>query len=75
MKDLALQREQIKPMEKRTRDKNWIEAATSKNKGSFAKSARKAGKSTPEFANKEQSAPGKMGRRARLAKTLMGLNK
>lgn len=62
-------------MEKRTRDKNWIEKATAKNKGAFAKSARKAGKSTAAFADKEQSAHGKMGRRARLAKTLMGLNR
>lgn len=56
-------------------DKNWIEKATAKNKGAFAKSARKAGVSTAQFAKKEQNAPGKMTRRARLAKTLMGLNK
>lgn len=62
-------------MEKPTRKKNWIEAATVNHKGAFAKSARKAGKSTAEYANKEKDAPGKLGRRARLAKTLMGLNK
>jgi len=62
-------------MEKRTRPKNWIAAATSKHKGAFSKSARKAGKSTAEYASEKASASGTLGRRARLAKTLMGLNK
>ena len=55
--------------------KDWIEAATSKNKGSFSGAAKKAGKSTAEYAQEKSGAKGKIGRRARLAETLMGMNK
>ena len=55
--------------------KNWIEKAVSKHPGSFSSAAKKAGESTAEYANEKQDAPGKLGRRARLAKTLMGMRK
>jgi hypothetical protein len=55
--------------------KDWIEKATSKNKGSFSAAAKKAGESTAEYADEKASAGGKMGRRARLAQTLMSMNK
>lgn len=60
---------------KKKSSKDWIEKAVSKNKGSFSGAAKKAGESTAEYANEKQDAPGKMGRRARLAKTLMGMKK
>lgn len=53
--------------------KNWIEKATSKNKGSFSSAAKKAGESTAEYAQEKSGAKGKLGRRARLAETLMSL--
>lgn len=56
--------------------KDWIEKAIKpKNKGSFSGAAKKAGESTAEYANEKQDAPGKIGRRARLAKTLMSMGK
>lgn len=55
--------------------KDWIEKATAKNRGSFSASAKKAGESTAEYASEKSGAKGKLGRRARLAQTLMGLNK
>jgi hypothetical protein len=55
--------------------KNWIEKATSKNKGSFKKSAEKAGESTAEYAQEKSGASGKLGRRARLAETLEKMRK
>ena len=59
--------------------KNWIAGATSKNKGSFSASAKKAGMSTSAYADKV-TAPGSKAstttkRRANLAKTLMGMKK
>jgi hypothetical protein len=55
--------------------KNWIEKATSKNKGSFGAAAKKAGKSTAEYADEKSDASGVMGKKARLAKTLMSFKK
>lgn len=55
--------------------KHWIEKATSKNKGSFSASAKKAGESTAEYAEEKSGAKGKLGRRARLAETLMNMRK
>ena len=55
--------------------KNWIAGATSKAHGQFAKKAKKAGMSTAAYASKKAGAGGKLGREARLAKTLMGLGK
>jgi hypothetical protein len=55
--------------------KDWIEAATSKNKGSFSAAAKKAGKSTAEYAEEKAGAKGKMGKRARLAEALLKMKK
>jgi hypothetical protein len=54
---------------------NWIAGATSQHKGSFRKAAEKAGKSTKEFASEHDEDSGKMGKKARLAETLIGMNK
>jgi hypothetical protein len=54
--------------------KHWIAGAI-KKPGSFSAAAKKAGESTAEFAQEKDSAPGKLGRRARLAETLMKLRK
>jgi hypothetical protein len=55
--------------------KNWISKATSKNKGSFGAAAKSAGKSTAEYASEKSGSKGKLGRKARLAQTLMSFNK
>ena len=55
--------------------RNWIEKATSKNKGSFSAAAKKAGKSTAEYASEKDDAKGVIGKRARLAETLMSMRK
>jgi hypothetical protein len=44
-------------------------------KGSFSSAAARAGKSTAEYANEKASAPGKIGRRARMTKTFMAARK
>jgi len=49
--------------------RKWIQSAI-KHPGSFSREAEKAGKSTAEYAREEKDAPGKLGRRARLALTL-----
>lgn len=54
--------------------KKWIKSAVSNAHGQFKAKAEKAGKSTAEFAREKDSAPGKTGKQARLAETLMGLN-
>lgn len=53
---------------------NWIAKATSKHKGSFRAAAKKRGMSTHAFAEKEKNVGGKMGKKANLALTLMGLH-
>ena len=53
--------------------RKWIKAATA-HKGAFKAKAEKAGETTREFARKEDHAPGKIGKEARLAETLMGLD-
>lgn len=55
--------------------KNWIAKATSANKGSFSGAAKKAGESTAEYASEKSGAKGKLGKRARLAETLMNMRK
>lgn len=55
--------------------KKWIAAATANSHGQFKAKAQKAGMSTADYAHKMQHAPGKTGKQARLASTLMGLNK
>ena len=54
---------------------NWIAKATSKNKGSFSSAAKKAGESTAEYASEKSGAKGKLGKRARLAQTLVAMRK
>jgi hypothetical protein len=53
---------------------DFIQKATSKHPGLFRKKAEAAGESTAEYASQEADAPGKLGKEARLAKTLMGLH-
>lgn len=55
--------------------KNWIAKAVGNNKGVFSAKAKAAGMSTKAFANKKAGASGKIGKEARLAKTLMGMKK
>ncbi len=51
--------------------KKWIGRATKNAHGQFAAKAKRAGMTTRQYAAKEQHAPGKLGRQARLAMTLM----
>lgn len=53
--------------------KNWIAGATENAHGQFAAKAKKAGKSTREFAEMHKNSPGVLGKQARLALTLMGM--
>lgn len=53
--------------------KHWIRGAIS-HPGVFKAAAEKAGKSTAEFATEHEHDSGKLGSRARLAKTLMGMH-
>ena len=54
--------------------KKWIKAATAHAHGQFRKRAEAAGETTREFAAEKASAPGKLGKEARLAETLMGMH-
>lgn len=51
----------------------WIQAAVTHH-GAFRKKAQAAGKTTEQYAEEKQSAPGILGHQARLAKTLMHLS-
>jgi hypothetical protein len=51
---------------------NWIKSAI-KQPGSFSAAAKRAGESTTSFAKEKSSAPGLLGKRARLAQTLAKL--
>jgi len=53
---------------------NWIAKATANSHGQFRAKAKAAGMSTRAYADKEAGAPGKTGKQARLAKTLMGMH-
>lgn len=55
--------------------RKWIQKATEDNKGKFRKKAEKAGETTREYAEEKKGAPGTLGKEAREAETLMGLNK
>ena len=46
----------------------WMQGAV-KHPGVFRKAAQRAGESTHEYAEKKKGAPGKLGKRARLALT------
>lgn len=54
--------------------KNWIKGAI-KKPGSFSSDAKRAGKSTAEYAQEKKNASGKTGQRARLAITLSKMRK
>jgi hypothetical protein len=55
--------------------KNWVKKATANAHGQFRAKAEAAGKSTSEFAKEHDADSGKTGKQARLAETLMGMNK
>jgi hypothetical protein len=55
--------------------KNWIKKAVPKSRhGVFREKAEAAGKTTREYAKEKESAPGALGKEARLAETLMGMS-
>lgn len=54
--------------------KRWVQKATANAHGQFKAKAEKAGESTKEFAEEKKDAPGKLGKEARLASTLMGMH-
>lgn len=54
--------------------KNWMKDAV-KKPGSFSAAAKRAGKSTAEYAQEKKDAPGKTGQRARLAITFSKMRK
>ena len=49
--------------------KKWMQEAFAKNKGKFGAKAKKAGKTTQQYATEKSSASGTLGKEARLAKT------
>jgi hypothetical protein len=51
-----------------------LNKAVSNSHGQFRAKAKAAGMSTRAYADKEAGAPGKLGKQARLAKTLMGFH-
>lgn len=55
--------------------KKWIKGAVEGGKGAFKAKAEAAGKTTKEFAAEKADAPGKLGKEARLASTLMDMHK
>jgi hypothetical protein len=54
--------------------KNWIKKAI-KKPGSSSAAAKHEGKTTAEYAEEKDDAPGVLGKKARLAETLMKLRK
>lgn len=52
----------------------FIKAATAGAHGQFRAKAERQGETTHEYAEKEKHAPGKTGKEARLALTLMGMH-
>lgn len=62
-------------MAEKRKPKKWIQGAINpEHKGEFKAKAEKAGKPTAEYAEEKASAPGKLGKQARLATALMGLH-
>lgn len=55
------------------KNKDFIQGAI-KRPGAFKAKAKAAGKSTSEFAKEKADAPGRLGKQARLASTLMNLS-
>ena len=65
----------ITPMAEPAKKKNWIKRAVPKERrGVFKEKAKEAGMSTRAYAEKEDSAPGALGKEARLATNLMGMS-
>lgn len=56
------------------KSRKWIAKATANAHGQFAAKAERAGKSTRAFAAEKAGSPGKLGKQARLAETLMGMH-
>lgn len=54
--------------------RKWIKAATANAHGQFAAKAKAAGKTTAQYAAEKADAPGRLGKQARLAKTLMAMH-
>jgi len=54
-------------MAHRKRNRHWMQKAFGKHPGRFSAKARRAGKSTQEYAREEKNAPGALGKEARLA--------
>lgn len=54
--------------------KKWIKGALKNAHGQFREKAERAGKTTREFASEHADDSGKLGKQARLAKTLMGIS-
>ena len=53
--------------------KKWIKSAVGQP-GAFSSKAKAAGESTREYAAEKANAPGKLGKEARLASTLIGMH-
>ena len=53
--------------------KRWISGAI-EHPGAFSAKAKAAGKSTEQFAREHSGSPGKLGKQARLALTLMNMS-
>lgn len=53
--------------------KRWVQNATENSHGQFRAKAEAAGMSTAAYAKKEENAPGRLGKQARLAENLMAL--
>lgn len=64
-----------KPGYKSGGTRNFIKKAVGDNKGKFSAKAKAAGKTTAEYASEKASAPGTLGKEARLAETLMHLRR
>ena len=54
---------------------DWIQAATKGAHGQFAAKAKASGKSTAVYAAEHAGDSGKLGKQARLARTLMGMHR
>lgn len=54
--------------------RKWVQKATANAHGQFRRKAEAAGETTREYAEEKKDAPGKLGKEARLAQTLMGMH-
>ena len=61
------------PMAEGKKPKRWIAKATGNAHGQFRKKAEDAGESTREFASEHKGDPGKTGKQARLALSLISV--